>query len=927
MSKKRLVALLAAAAMLASSSSALAAGETEIIGADTAAVVSVAEDAAPDVADVAVQETAVEDEAAVLAEDGTGINWTANEIEISNLEDLKTFRDTVNNGRDFSGQTIKLTNDIDLNGENWTPIGKSGNSFKGVFDGQKHKIENLNISELGMSDVGFFGFTQNGEVKNFTINNANIKGYLDVGVVAGTPYTSKYSNIKVTGDIIVNGYAYVGGAFGKNAYANITNVDVLSNEGSYVRADSEIYRTYVGGLVGFMGEGNQIVSDCDVKIDVIGTVCDIGGILGILHYGNTLKDCTFEGSITLDNDLSKMDPGDETEFGVFAGTVYNGNNEAEKANRISNCTAELKSAVNCGNDVTDTVTPYGNFYYRYNPTKSTYLYVTTVNGRKTIYSNNIDESEICENIGSGNYLDGNTVKSVDEVNSNNNLTNEEKVEIINKVQVEDKDSAAKVADVIKSLPTDVKETIPVDTIKNIANADDSIKNSDEEKIITAIAVNPSESANKVAQLEVKKNDNTTSLKQPEGVNAVYFEVKLSDENGDLITKTDVPVYIEIDVGADNAANVNNVLREHDGVVSSLPFSKVDDDTIAMSSAKFSDFVVVMNQDIADGSAVLGFYENTAADDNTAVFDMYLTAKDNETLDKFESGEFEFIKTGTSGAEFTPADNLTIEYNEESGLYKVFRKDGSVTYPRIETKDGKPAIKLGTVTLTGIGSGSITTDKIKMYRHSKDGENLAVAIPTSPMATVSYEIKPSYTDLTVEVSYPNNITNNETAYQDMKITVAGADFSETYKLGKDASGNVSFENNAYTLKISDKLIKNTAYTVTVEGAGYRTARYTVNMTGNKTLKFWNNVLDNAQAIEYDENGAAVAGARTTKTTFLAGDIVADNTINIYDLSAVVSYFGTTGLNASNYPQYAKYDLNRDGKIDSKDIAYVLVSWGE
>ena len=76
MSKKRLVALLAAAAMLASSSAALAAGETELIGADTAAVVSVAEDAAPDVADV-TEEAAPED----VAECGGGCfggGWNRN---------------------------------------------------------------------------------------------------------------------------------------------------------------------------------------------------------------------------------------------------------------------------------------------------------------------------------------------------------------------------------------------------------------------------------------------------------------------------------------------------------------------------------------------------------------------------------------------------------------------------------------------------------------------------------------------------------------------------------------------------------------------------------------------------------------------------------------------------------------------------------
>ena len=50
--------------------------------------------------------------------------------------------------------------------------------------------------------------------------------------------------------------------------------------------------------------------------------------------------------------------------------------------------------------------------------------------------------------------------------------------------------------------------------------------------------------------------------------------------------------------------------------------------------------------------------------------------------------------------------------------------------------------------------------------------------------------------------------------------------------------------------------------------------------------------------------------------------------MYDLSAVVSYFGDIDLNvAGTANTYAKYDLNRDGKIDSKDVAYVLVSWGK
>ncbi len=60
-------------------------------------------------------------------------------------------------------------------------------------------------------------------------------------------------------------------------------------------------------------------------------------------------------------------------------------------------------------------------------------------------------------------------------------------------------------------------------------------------------------------------------------------------------------------------------------------------------------------------------------------------------------------------------------------------------------------------------------------------------------------------------------------------------------------------------------------------------------------------------------------------FLAGDIVKDGNINIYDLSAIVSYFNP--LTTSLADKYAKYDLNRDGKIDMMDISIILTSWNE
>lgn len=311
----------------------------------------------------------VEEDTAVFA---SGSGTAEDPYIIMNATQLGRFRDSVNSGTNYSKQYIKLGADIDLSGvENWEPIGNSTNKFHGIFDGTKttdedgnvtetYIISNLTINRPSQKDVGLFGFTTGGEVKNFTLNNANVTGYLDVGAVAGTPYTSKYTNINVTGTIQVNGFSYVGGAFGKNAYANITDVDVTGDTSSYVKAHSidnvGTYRTYVGGLVGFMGEGNITVSDCDVKIDVTGSTGDIGGILGILHYGNTLKNCTYVGSLTLTTPNTNV----ADEFGALVGTVYNGSQNYTTT--IANCTATVNKALSGTENVTDTITAHGDFY-------------------------------------------------------------------------------------------------------------------------------------------------------------------------------------------------------------------------------------------------------------------------------------------------------------------------------------------------------------------------------------------------------------------------------------------------------------------------------------------------------------------------------------------------------------------------------------
>ena len=267
---------------------------------------------------------------------------------ISTVEQLRALATEVNGGTTFSGMQIKLSNDIDLKSEEWTPIGRKDKAFQGTFDGCGYTISNLKI-ERGVNnsssnaDMGLFGFTSDGKVMNFTLYNAFVKAGIDVGAIAGTPYTSSYSNITLAGDVKVEGYSYVGGMFGKNVYKGMENLTVRVNEGSYVKAESETYRTYVGGVIGFMGEGNIIISNVESNINVTGSTCDVGGITGIAHYGNTFENCICTGNVTL---VNANDAGDQLEIGGIAG-VWMNSSAGKVTLRKCNFTGTLKSSEWC----------------------------------------------------------------------------------------------------------------------------------------------------------------------------------------------------------------------------------------------------------------------------------------------------------------------------------------------------------------------------------------------------------------------------------------------------------------------------------------------------------------------------------------------------------------------------------------------------
>ena len=214
----------------------------------------------------------------------------------------------------FEGKIFKLTADIDLNNEQWIPIGTEANNFKGTFDGGDHIIKNLNIVETeakeGKAYIGLFGYAKDATIKNVTFENVNINiACLDIdhsqghiGAVAGSlEGTSTIENVTVKGNIKVeatpdaNGASRVAVIAGGNSYGDVTmkNVHVIANEGSYLKANNN-----TGALAGQL-QGKMVFENCSSNIDVTVNKFFAGGLVGIAAGDSKITNCHTTGDVAV----------------------------------------------------------------------------------------------------------------------------------------------------------------------------------------------------------------------------------------------------------------------------------------------------------------------------------------------------------------------------------------------------------------------------------------------------------------------------------------------------------------------------------------------------------------------------------------------------------------------------------------------------
>lgn len=108
----------------------------------------------------------------------------AEEYEIYTLEELRQFMMAVQ-VEDFAGDIIRLMADIDCEGGRFnTGDPEYPSTFRGTFDGQKHKIYNFVHTPTGSGQEGYGTAMFDFAVTGATIKNLTLEGSLPGGHTA-----------------------------------------------------------------------------------------------------------------------------------------------------------------------------------------------------------------------------------------------------------------------------------------------------------------------------------------------------------------------------------------------------------------------------------------------------------------------------------------------------------------------------------------------------------------------------------------------------------------------------------------------------------------------------------------------------------------------------------------------------------------------
>lgn len=178
------------------------------------------------------------------------------------------------------GARFLLMNDIDLAGEDWTPI-----PFSGELDGGGHGIYNLEVTRVGAeirttvdgnmkkyesTFAGLFSVAENANIHDLKVIGAHVEvdgeTHCFAAVVAGYADNADFTNVTVDGRARLNNYAVMAGVgglagFGWTAVNNCqVRVELIFEDRNF---DSKCEQ-FMGGILAC---GFARILDCTVEID------------------------------------------------------------------------------------------------------------------------------------------------------------------------------------------------------------------------------------------------------------------------------------------------------------------------------------------------------------------------------------------------------------------------------------------------------------------------------------------------------------------------------------------------------------------------------------------------------------------------------------------------------------------------------------
>ena len=205
-------------------------------------------------------------------------------VTVASAEELALFaKEVTDNGKNYSGYTLDLANDVDLGEYLWKPINGYKRLSGIVVNGNGHTIRNMKVRGCTNSSVYGAGFIGD-------INGAvTVK---DIAFDGADVFFVNYAKPQFAGNVggVVLGYTY-----GTTLFENVSVTN--SSIWGYGK---------IGILLGMGADPGVKVTfkDCVSKNNTIHAAYDMGGLAGMIQRGNgvdnaSVENCTVE-NITVD---------------------------------------------------------------------------------------------------------------------------------------------------------------------------------------------------------------------------------------------------------------------------------------------------------------------------------------------------------------------------------------------------------------------------------------------------------------------------------------------------------------------------------------------------------------------------------------------------------------------------------------------------